>query len=119
MPYSEEAQRREEERKRIRAERAAEATRQRQELDAMSAGDESPATQEPKDTRSYQQVAEATDKVEQERGQVTEVGEFLNNALDYASDGGITSDLLNAGAAALNQISGGRLQGLDDSVGRL
>ena len=49
---------------------------------------------------------------EQEDGIVTQIG----NALGYVTGPDLTSDALNALAAGANQLSGGRLQGLDDFI---
>ena len=70
----------------------------------------------PQPEETVRQRADQTEKVDLERGGLTNAGEFIANAADYLSGGGITSDGLNAIAAGLNAVSGGNLQGLDDSV---
>ena len=58
-------------------------------------------------------VARVSDgKQDLEKGIVSQVGD----AIGYALMGGLTQDAVNAGAAGLNAISGGNLQGLDDFV---
>lgn len=58
-------------------------------------------------------VARTTEEVRPDAGIVTQIGEGLGYLLK--SDGA-TADVVNAAAAGLNQLSGGRLQGLDDGV---
>ena len=60
-----------------------------------------------------QKAAQTAQPQKRERGLVTQIGETLDYALN--SDG-LTADALNALAAGANQLSGGRLQGLDDAV---
>ena len=64
---------------------------------------------------SQEQAAESQPQPSSEednKGIITRLGETL----DYITDGGPSADVVNAGAAALNQLSGGRLQGLDDTI---
>ena len=56
-------------------------------------------------------VARVSEKQELDKGLITQVGEALGYV---ANSDGLTADALNAAAAGLNQLSGGRLQGLDD-----
>ena len=77
---------------------------------------EQPPEQKQQNTQSYSDVAASAEKSTQERGRITETGEFLNDALDYISEGGYINDAGNLTVAGLNQISGGRLQGLDDAI---
>ena len=58
-------------------------------------------------------VARTTEEVRPDAGIVSQIGEGLGYLLK--SDGA-TSDVVNAAAAGLNQLTGGRLQGLDDAV---
>ena len=63
-------------------------------------------------TISNADVARTEQKSELDSGVVSQVGE----AIQYALDGGIGQDLMNAGASALNTLSGGNLNGVDDAV---
>lgn len=60
----------------------------------------------------YQPTENTAQQGEREEGLVTQIG----NAIGYVVGPDLTSDALNAGAAALNMVSGGNLQGLDDFI---
>ena len=76
----------------------------------VSTADSLPSEDMQGPTYSNSDVARTEQKSELESGAVSNVG----NALSYGLQGGYMDDALNAGAAALNQLSGGRLQGVDD-----
>ena len=71
--------------------------------------------QEPEPEPTPESVAKdkSIQKAELERGPITDIGEGLK----YLATGGIADDALNALVAGANQLTGGRLQGLDDAVG--
>ena len=111
MSYSDEDRRRFEEEDR----RLAEDIRRQSQTNSSSA---EPSTRQ-QDSRSYQQVAAATEKSDQERGLITQIGE----ALQYAADPqGLTADVVNAAAAGINQITPDSVglkdvtQALDDNI---
>ena len=66
------------------------------------------------DEGNYQPTENTAQQQDRPEGPITQLG----NALSYVAGGqpGLTDDILNAGAAALNMVSGGNLQGLDDAV---
>lgn len=111
MPLSEEAKRKltELQQERLNAEA---------DSNSMSSPESSaePSQTQQQQTRSYQDVVETTQETEQEQGNITTAGNFVNKVLDYATDGGLGLDMMNTTAAVANKLSGGNLQGLDDAV---
>lgn len=75
--------------------------------------DEQEPEPEPEPTPESVAKDKSIQKAELERGPITDIGEGLK----YLATGGIADDALNALAAGANQLTGGRLQGLDDAVG--
>ena len=69
-------------------------------------------TQRAQKKQAITDAAQTTQKVSRDEGVVTQVGD----ALGYLATDRVWNDVLNVGAAGLNQLSGGRLQGLDDFV---
>ena len=75
--------------------------------------DEQEPESEPEPTPESVAKDKSIQKAELERGPITDIGEGIK----YLATGGIADDAINALVSGANQLTGGRLQGLDDAVG--